>query len=68
MLGFFLGNCYIAECGCPGAFLEDWCDKTKLAGTDWCRESESNCNLGGCGGTWCTGERITTASSGIAIL
>jgi hypothetical protein len=43
-------------CGCPGAFLESWCDETSTSHkitTDWCVESESNC--GTCQGVWCTG-------------
>ena len=62
----FLGNCFIPECGCPGAFLQPWCDETKQVSIAWCQKSESNCKS--CTGTWCTRETTTTVSSGTVIL
>ena len=64
---WFSGICGISECGCPGAYLESWCDETKTNGA-WCSQSESNC--AGChGGVWCTGAASDdTESSGIVIL
>ena len=63
----FLGTCWISECGCPGAFLESWCDESstshRITTSDWCMESEANCNA--CHGVWCTGAaEDDTESSG----
>jgi len=45
-------DCYIDECGCPGAFLKDWCSAdTAMITAPWCGESASNCET--CTGTAC---------------
>ena len=64
----FLGNCWISDCGCPGAFLQSWCDENNPQHqmSPVCGASKSNCIS--CGGTWCTGETTTTEASGIVIL
>ena len=59
----------MSACGCPGAFLESWCDETSTIHKKlgWAAESESNCV--GSSGAWCTGAaNDDTESSGIGIL
>jgi hypothetical protein len=58
------GGCYISECGCPGSYLQTWCESsTTLVQSDWCQEQENRCTTN-CGGTWCAGTCDGDSSSG----
>lgn len=46
-------QCYISSCGCPGSFLETWCDERyHTIEAQYCNEAESNCE-NSCGGAAC---------------
>merc|ERR1712187_741165 len=56
-------SCYIAQCGCPGAFKEKWCLPSHYIDSKWCQQDSSNCE-GACNGHWCTpigGRRLERA-------
>lgn len=45
-------SCFTTQCGCPTAYLEDWCaESNALIHSEWCVESETNCAQ--CGGVLC---------------
>lgn len=47
--------CRLGACGCPSVgFLLDWCnEENSLITSEWCNESEDNCE-GHCGGVYCS--------------
>jgi len=56
------GACYMNLCGCPGAYLEPWCDHMQqepLVHSEWC-QIEENCDR--CAGTWCSGSTVPSGA------
>jgi len=56
-------KCYIAECGCA-PFRQPWCHADAHQLTNWCAQSESNCQA--CNGAWCTSSSGPTDPTTVA--
>jgi hypothetical protein len=54
-------QCFNKDCGCPGAWLLEWCAVETAKYGDWCQESEANCLSCG-GGEWCPQPTTSLAS------
>lgn len=43
--------CYMAQCGCPGAFERSWCSESNQITSAFCTKDQQRCES--CSGTWC---------------
>jgi len=59
-------NCFLRECGCPGAFLQPWCSElTASVLSEVCSESSGNCE-GSCSSTWCAPVPVSSVCSALS--